>query len=55
MDVYYVDHLSFAMDCKVILTTLKKVLFREDINKEGEATTTEFFGTEANKDDNKKV
>ncbi len=44
LDVYYVDHLSFAMDCKVILTTLKKVLFREDINKDGEATTTEFTG-----------
>ena len=46
LDVYYVDHLSFAMDCKVILTTIKKVLFREDINKEGEATTTEFFGSD---------
>ena len=49
LDVYYVDHLSFAMDCRVILTTLKKVLFREDINKEGEATTTEFLGSGPNK------
>lgn len=49
LDVYYVDHLSFAMDCRVILTTLKKVLFREDINKEGEATTTEFLGSDNNK------
>lgn len=49
LDVYYVDHLSFAMDCRVILTTLKKVLFREDINKEGEATTTEFLGSDHNK------
>lgn len=45
LDIYYVDHLSFAMDCRVILKTLKKVLFREDINKEGEATTTEFLGS----------
>ncbi len=44
LDVYYVDHLSFSMDCKVVLTTLKKVIFRKDINKEGEATTTEFMG-----------
>ena len=49
LDVYYVDHLSFAMDCRVILTTLKKVLFREDINKEVEATTTEFLGSGPNK------
>lgn len=49
LDVYYVDHLSFAMDCKVILTTLKKVLFREDINKEGEATTTEFLGSDSSR------
>lgn len=44
LDVYYVDHISFLMDCRVVLTTLKKVLFREDINTDGEATTTEFLG-----------
>lgn len=46
LDVYYVDNLSFKLDCEVILTTIKKVLFREDINTEGEATTTEFLGSE---------
>lgn len=45
LDVYYVDNLSFLLDCKVILTTIKKVLFREDINTDGEATATEFLGT----------
>ena len=49
LDVYYVDHLSFAMDCRVILTTIKKVLFREDINNDGEDTTTEFLGSDENK------
>lgn len=45
LDLEYVDNLSFLMDCRVILKTLKKVLFREDINTEGEATTTEFLGS----------
>lgn len=42
LDVWYVDHISFVTDCKVILTTLKKVLGREDINSATSATM-EFF------------
>lgn len=34
-DVYYVDHIGAAMDRKVFFTTIKKVLFRDDINQEG--------------------
>lgn len=34
-DVYYVDHIGAAMDIKVFFTTIKKVLFRDDINQEG--------------------
>lgn len=30
-DAYYVEHLSFALDCKVILRTLKNVLERKDV------------------------
>lgn len=45
LDVYYVDNLSFLLDCRIILKTLKKVFFREDISMDGEATTTEFLGT----------
>ena len=41
-DVYYVDHISAAMERKVFFTTIKKVLFREDISQEGQATM-EFF------------
>ena len=38
LDVWYVDHISFLTDCKVILTTIKKVLGREDINSATAAT-----------------
>lgn len=31
LDVYYVEHLGFAMDCRVILKTIKNVLMRKDI------------------------
>lgn len=43
-DVWYVDHISFYLDVKIIIMSIKKVLFREDINKEGEATTVAFNG-----------
>ena len=42
LDVWYVDNISFLTDCKVILTTLKKVIKREDINSATSATM-EFF------------
>lgn len=45
LDVYYVENLSFVLDCKIILATLKKVFFRENINADGQATTTEFMGS----------
>lgn len=44
MDVWYVDNLSFLFDCKIVLTTVKKVIVRSDISKEGEATTDPFNG-----------
>ena len=31
LDVWYVDNISFVIDLKVIVLTIKKVLFREDI------------------------
>lgn len=45
LDVWYVDHLSFALDLKIFFLTIKKVLVREDISFEGEATTHPFDGT----------
>lgn len=42
LDVWYVDHLSFSTDVKVILTTVKKVIGRDDINA-SDTVTMEFF------------
>lgn len=42
LDVWYVDHISFITDCKVVLTTFKKVIGRKDINSATSATM-EFF------------
>jgi lipopolysaccharide/colanic/teichoic acid biosynthesis glycosyltransferase len=43
-DVWYVDHCSFLLDAKIIFLTIKKVLVREGISKEGQATTERFNG-----------
>lgn len=43
-DVWYVDHVSFITDCKVIFTTIKKVVAREDINSATAATMEAFNG-----------
>lgn len=40
LDVWYVDHLSLMTDIKVIWITIKKVLFREDINTESGVSAT---------------
>lgn len=44
LDVWYVDHISFLTDCKVILTTIQKVLKRADISSETSATMEAFNG-----------
>ena len=44
LDVWYVDHCTLVTDIKIIFLTLKKVLMRADINKEGQATTVKFTG-----------
>ena len=43
-DVWYVDHLTFALDCKILFMTIKKVFVREGISAEGEATAETFNG-----------
>lgn len=47
LDVWYVDHLSFWLDLKIILLTIWKVLRREGISQDGFATMPEFMGTES--------
>ena len=44
LDVWYVDHLSFLVDIKIILVTLKNVLLRKDINSVTSATMEPFKG-----------
>lgn len=44
-DVWYVDHCSFMLDLKIIFLTIKKVICREDISEEGQATRSSFDGT----------
>ena len=44
LDVWYVDHISFVTDCKVVLTTIQKVLQRADISSDTSATMEAFNG-----------
>jgi lipopolysaccharide/colanic/teichoic acid biosynthesis glycosyltransferase len=45
MDVWYVDHLSFWLDFKILALTFMKVAKREGINQQGQATIQEFKGS----------
>ena len=44
LDVWYVDHVSLMTDLKVIWITIKKVLKRDGISQEGNATMEAFNG-----------
>ena len=44
LDVEYVDRISFLLDVRILLLTIKKVFVREGISKDGEATTIAFNG-----------
>ena len=44
LDVWYVDHCSLLTDLKVIFITIKKVLVRDGISAEGQATMEAFNG-----------
>lgn len=46
-DVKYVDHITFLEDWKIIISTIKTVLKKEGISAAGEATMSEFMGTES--------
>lgn len=53
LDAYYVEHLTFLMDCKVIFTTIKNVLMRKDI----EVVPSKVLGklSDVRKNANKKI
>lgn len=44
LDVWYIDNISFLTDCKIILTTLKKVIKREGIYSVSTPTVKAFTG-----------
>lgn len=45
LDVWYVDNRSLWLDIKIIFFTIKKVLVRDGISADGEATMSKFTGT----------
>ena len=44
LDVWYVDHVSFILDLKIIFLTIKKVFIREGISADGHVTIEPFQG-----------
>lgn len=44
-DVWYVNHVSLLLDVKIVLLTLKKVVVKEGISAEGQATMSVFKGS----------
>ena len=44
LDVFYVEHMSFSLDIRILFKTIKKVIKVEDINTIGYATTEAFNG-----------
>jgi lipopolysaccharide/colanic/teichoic acid biosynthesis glycosyltransferase len=50
LDVWYVDHCSFALDFQILLLTAWKVIRREGISAADHATMPEFQGSRAGSD-----
>ncbi|OQP47568.1 UDP-galactose phosphate transferase [Niastella yeongjuensis] len=44
LDVWYVDHVSFRLDCKIVLFTIMKVVKSEGVSQQGHVTMTKFQG-----------
>ncbi|MBW1296534.1 sugar transferase [Aquimarina litoralis] len=44
LDVWYTEHISFKLDLKIIIKTIKKVLFKEDINSGENVNMPTFTG-----------
>ena len=45
LDTWYVENRSLWLDFKIMLKTIKKVIAKDDISAEGEATMSKFTGT----------
>jgi lipopolysaccharide/colanic/teichoic acid biosynthesis glycosyltransferase len=44
LDVWYVEHLSFWLDLKILALTVWRIITRDGINEPGQATAQEFMG-----------
>jgi len=44
-DLWYVKHISFWLDLKILLLTIRKVIVSDGVTSEGQATTEKFTGT----------
>ncbi len=47
LDTWYVDHRSLPLDLKILFLTVWKIVRRDGISGEGEATMSEFMGSSA--------
>jgi sugar transferase EpsL len=47
LDVWYVDHVSFVLDIRIMALTVWKIFKREGVNQPGQATMQEFKGTKS--------
>lgn len=47
MDVWYVDNKSFGLDLKILWLTVRKVVVREGISAQGDATMPRFTGNKS--------
>lgn len=45
LDTWYIENQSLWLDFKIMLKTIKKVIAKDDISAEGEATMSKFTGT----------
>jgi lipopolysaccharide/colanic/teichoic acid biosynthesis glycosyltransferase len=51
LDVHYVDHVSFALDARILALTAVKVLRRQDVSPEGDLDVPRFTGSRSATDD----
>jgi lipopolysaccharide/colanic/teichoic acid biosynthesis glycosyltransferase len=45
LDCWYVNNISFSLDIKIFIKTIKNVISSNGISQEGEATMSEFKGS----------
>lgn len=53
LDTWYVDNQSLWLDIKILVKTVKKVLVKDDISADGEATMSKFTGSISNRFENR--